>query len=67
MLRRAGASASPEELTRCLREGAALYLGEEKSFAGHVRGGREKGAFWETAIPVTDPMERQARQRSRPE
>jgi hypothetical protein len=67
VLRQAGASASLEELARCLREGAALYRGEEKSFAGHVRGGREKGAFWEAAIPVTDPMERRARQRSRRE
>jgi hypothetical protein len=59
------AGATREELARCLSEGAKLFEREEKTFAGHVREGHSKGVFWETVLPVTDPMELRARERGR--
>jgi len=65
VLQQVGAEASPEALVKCLQEGAALYRRVDKTFANHVRTGQQKGVFWETVLPVTDPMERQARERGR--
>lgn len=48
-----------------LEEGARLHQREDKTFANHVREGQRKGMFWETLLPVTDPQERQARERGR--
>jgi hypothetical protein len=62
---RAPAEATLGQLTDTLRTGLARYHGEEKSFRGHVRAGHERGVFWETAFPVTDPMERRARESAR--
>lgn len=59
------AAATRDEMVRCLTEGAKLYPREEKTFAGHVREGHGKGVFWETVLPVTDPMELRARERGR--
>jgi hypothetical protein len=59
------ASAGDEELTKCLKDGLGQYQRAEKTFQNHVREGQRKGIFWETVIPVTDPMERQARDRGR--
>jgi len=52
-------------LAGTLRAGLARHQRESKTFRAHVRRGQEKGVFWETATPVTDPMERRARQRGR--
>src|SRR5262249_28551838 len=60
VLTQAAAPATDEELARCLKAGARLYRREEKTFAGHVREGHKNGVFWETVIPVTDPMEQRA-------
>jgi hypothetical protein len=65
VLAQVGAEATPDELTRCLKEGLSRFTREEKNFGNHVRAGQQKGILWETAIPVTDPMERQARERGR--
>jgi hypothetical protein len=62
-LKQLAASASAEELAKGLEEGAALHQKEAKTFAGHVREGHALGVFWETVLPVTDPMEQQARER----
>jgi hypothetical protein len=64
-LRQVGAMATEAELVSCLEQAAGLYQGAEKTFAGHVQQGHRLGVFWETVIPVTDPMERQARERGR--
>ena len=51
------AAGTRDELVRCLTDGARLYQRQEKTFAGHVREGQQRGVFWETQLPVTDPME----------
>jgi hypothetical protein len=59
------ASCSVEELEQGLKDSLAPYRPAAKSFADHVRAGHRQGVFWETVLPVTDPMERQARERGR--
>jgi hypothetical protein len=54
-----------DEMVRCLKEGARLFQREEKDFRDHVRAGHEQGVFWQTQLPVTDPMELRARERGR--
>jgi hypothetical protein len=65
VLHQVGPDASREELVQCLQDGLARHQRADKSFGSHVREGHQKGVFWETAIPVTDPMERNARERGR--
>jgi hypothetical protein len=65
VLARCPADADPATLAATMRAGAAKLSAKEKSFGGHVREGRRQGVFWETAVPVTDPMEKQARERGR--
>lgn len=65
VLAQVGMAATGDELARCLKEGLSRFTHEEKNFGNHVRAGQQKGVLWETAIPVTDPMERQARERGR--
>lgn len=65
VLAQAGGNATADALAQCLREGWSRAQREAKSFGSHVQEGRRLGILWETAIPVTDPMERQARQRGR--
>ncbi len=50
-----------ETLTTGLKD----FVREEKSFQSHVQEGKTQGVFWETKIPVTDPMELKARERGR--
>ncbi len=57
--------ADARALAQGLRDGAARHQPDTESFRQHVRDGHEEGVFWETIIPVTDPMERQARERGR--
>jgi hypothetical protein len=63
VLDRARAGASAAELAVHLRQGLARYNGDDKIFRRHVQAGHQLGMFWETIFPVTDPMERQARER----
>jgi hypothetical protein len=65
VLRQASAAALRAELVQCLQEGADQHRPSDKSFALHVREGHLQGVFWDTALPVTDPEERQARERGR--
>ena len=65
VLSQVGAAATREQLAKCLEQGAALHRRAEKSFRNHVREGQQQGVFWETVIPVTDPMEQRARERGR--
>ncbi len=64
-LARADADATPDALEETLRKGLAAHQRIGKSFGEHVRDGHSQGIFWETAIPVTDPQEAQARERGR--
>ena len=59
------ADALPGRLADGLRRALAAHSPSGKTFAAHVREGRRQGAFWETALPVTDPQERRARERGR--
>jgi hypothetical protein len=63
VLAQAAASASRDQLARVLREAAAACRPQTKSYPAHIQDGREQKIFWETATPVTDPMERRARER----
>ena len=65
VLQQVDAPAAQEVLAKCLDQGASLFQADSKTFANHVREGKLTGAFWETVLPVTDPMERQARERGR--
>src|SRR5262249_42925587 len=57
VLTQVSADAPRDELAKCLREGLALHRRGDKSFGSHVRDGQRQGVFWETVLPVTDPME----------
>jgi hypothetical protein len=65
VLAHAGPSASAEELEAALRQGVRRFEAVEKTFRQHVREGQQQGVFWETVVPVTDPMELRARERGR--
>jgi hypothetical protein len=65
MLRQVEASAAAEALAEALRAAMAEYKAPAKTFQNHVREGQRQGVFWETRVPVTDPMENAARERGR--
>jgi hypothetical protein len=65
VLAQAAGDASANDLVKTLRAGIGLHKRIEKSFENHVREGHRTGIFWETAIPVTDPMEKRARDQGR--
>jgi hypothetical protein len=52
-------------LAKALRAEVSKYQRRDKDFHDHVRKGQLNGIFWETALPVTDPMEKRARERGR--
>lgn len=52
-----------ENLADTLALGAASFQATARNFRGHLTSGFEAGAFWETAIPVTDQQENRARSR----
>lgn len=54
-----------KEISATLSAGAKAFVREPKSFQSHVREGHDKGIFWTTKIPVTDPGEIMARDRNR--
>ncbi|MEI6235132.1 MAG: hypothetical protein WCT04_18905 [Planctomycetota bacterium] len=56
---------APNELSATLSAGMKAFVREEKSLQAQVRDGRRLGIFWETKIPVTDPGEAAARERSK--
>ena len=53
------------EIPAVLSAGMKALAREEKSLQTQVRDGRRLGIFWETKIPVTDPGEASARERSK--
>jgi hypothetical protein len=59
------ADASTGRIAEALRGVVAGFSPIEKTFSNHVRSGPLQGIFWETAVPVTDPMELAARNRSK--
>ncbi len=65
VLAHARVDASDADLARVLEQGAARHERADKTFRSHVREGQQLGVFWEPLLPVTDPMEQQARERGR--
>ena len=65
VLRQVGRSATADALAGAMRTAMAEYQAPEKTFQTHVREGQRQGVFWETRVPVTDPMENAARERGR--
>lgn len=65
VLSRTAANATDAELQECLNDGLKHFRPAQKQHANHVRTGHQRGVFWETVVPVTDPMERQARERGK--
>lgn len=65
VLKQVDATAPRDALVKCLEDSLVLHQRLEKSFSNHVRAGHEQGVYWETVLPVTDPLERQARERGR--
>ncbi len=53
-------------LAAALRDGLKRFRPRTTSGFEHIRAGQIEGAFWETALPVTDPQEAAARARHRP-
>jgi hypothetical protein len=65
VLHEIAADASPRELAETLKTGLARFQRQERNFWQHVKLGQQKGVFWETQTPVTDPMELRAREKNR--
>jgi hypothetical protein len=65
VLRQIGAEAPAEKVAETLRIAMAEFKAPPKTFQTHVRDGHRLGIFWETRVPVTDPMENAARERGR--
>src|SRR5262249_21147771 len=65
VLEQVGASEDAVELAAVLRKGLSRHKPPDKSFASHVRDGHRAGIFWETLLPVTDPLEKRAREEGR--
>ncbi len=65
VLARAEPGAAADELSEALRRGLRAF--QPRSLYGfeYMRAGHEAGVFWETALPVTDFQEAQARERTR--
>lgn len=63
VLAQAAANASILEWKRALRQGIELHQRVDKAPSTHVRDGHRNGIFWETRIPVTDPLEKRAREK----
>jgi hypothetical protein len=63
VLAQAPVSTQRSRIEELLRDGLAAHKPDAKAFPAHIRAGREVGVFWETVIPVTDPMEQRARER----
>lgn len=58
-------SQTTDELAKVLRSSLRYVQKPTNTFAGHVRDGQRQGVFWEPPVPVSDPMEQQARERGK--
>jgi hypothetical protein len=65
VLKQLPADAPEARFVETLRSATVSFEKQEKTFQNHVREGQRQGVFWETQIPVTDPMEKNARERGR--
>ena len=65
VLRQVVADAPAEKIAEALRAAADEYKAPAKAFRTHVQEGHRQGVYWDTRVPVTDPMEHAARERGR--
>ena len=65
VLHQANADVSARRLADTLKTGLARFQRDDRSFWQHVKLGQQKGVFWQTLTPVTDPMELRAREKGR--
>jgi hypothetical protein len=63
VLAQASAKASKLEWQRALRTGIEQQQRVERTLLQHIQDGQRDGVFWETRIPVTDPLEKRAREK----
>lgn len=66
LLARAPVTSDGSRLAAALQDGLKRFHPRTTSGFEHIRAGQIEGAFWETALPVTDPQEAAARERHRP-
>lgn len=59
------ADASAVRIAVDLRNATTQFKRIDKTFLNHVRFGQSQGVFWEPRVPVTDPMEINARERGK--
>ncbi|MFO0865288.1 MAG: thioredoxin family protein [Gemmataceae bacterium] len=58
------ANIAKAELNTALKDANAARRLGERNYKEHIREGQRLGVFWVPQTPVTDPMERQARERT---
>jgi hypothetical protein len=61
VLKQVPAAAPPNQVAVLLEVALDKYERAAATFREHVQAGHQLGVFWETRIPVTDPMELKAR------
>lgn len=65
VLAQTDAGSDEKALAKTLSRASTLHHTFQKSMFSHLREGTAKGVFWKTKLPVTDPMEEAARQRTK--
>jgi hypothetical protein len=65
VLHQVGAEEPADKIAAALKATTTEFKAQAKSFQNHVREGHRLGVFWDTKVPVTDPMENAARERGK--
>lgn len=65
LLKQVEATAAEAALSQALQSSLDLFVRHDKTMRDHVRQGKQQGILWQTKLPVTDPEERNARERGR--
>jgi hypothetical protein len=65
ILQHIGSESSSADISKTLKVAMGQFQPYQKSFKNHVQQGHKLGIFWDTAIPVTDPMEAMAREKGK--
>jgi hypothetical protein len=61
----AQADGGEDALLAALEKGKKAHAPDLGDSWGHIKSGHRQGVFWETTLPVTDPMEKRAREKGR--
>lgn len=65
VLKQVEAGATSAQVAEALRAALARHQARPTTALEHIRAGRSEGVFWDTVIPVTDPLEKRAREPGR--